>query len=56
MIYEGQAYSDSSAVVIGYERDEFKFDPVEGRRCCLSHGNAIHILQKTADCEFQSPL
>ena len=30
VIYEGQTYSNSSAVVIGYERDGFKFGKVEG--------------------------
>ena len=30
VIYEGQTYSNSSAVAIGYERDDFKFGTVEG--------------------------
>ena len=30
MTYEGQTYSNSSAIVIGYERDDFKFGKVEG--------------------------
>ena len=30
VIYEGQTYSNSLAVVIGYERDDFKFGKVEG--------------------------
>ena len=28
VIFEGQTYSDSSAVVIGYETDDFKFGKV----------------------------
>ena len=30
VIFEGQTYSNSSAVVIGYETDDFKFGKVEG--------------------------
>ena len=30
LIYEGQTYSNSLAVLIGYETDDFKFGKVEG--------------------------
>ena len=30
VIYEGQTYLNSSAVVIGYQTDDFKFGKVEG--------------------------